>query len=563
MKFTDIPYERPDVVCIQKQLEDVIEQLKDASNYEAARAAFIEKDKIDRYLTTVERVAGIRHDIDTCDEYYEKEVKFWSSAKPQIQVYNQKWIQTFLKTPFRAEFVEEFGELIFLKEEISLKTFSPEIMEDMVKEGALLTEYRKLIASSQIHLDGKTYTITQMAPLKDDPDNEKRLAAWKAEGCWFKEQEEKLDDIYDQLVHLRDGIAHKLGFEKFTPLGYYRLGRNCYTEVEVEKFRNAVVKYVVPVVEKIYKAQAERIGKAYPMSFADAALEFRDGNPKPVGTSDEIVNNGKTFYDALSPVTGEFFRKMTDGQYMDLIAKPGKTNMGYCGMLPVYGMPFIFANFNGTQYDVKVITHEAGHAFQIYTNIDRIPQSLIFPGLEAAEVHSMSMEFFGDIWADLFFGEGAKKYLYSHLAGALSTIPYGAMVDHFQHVIYEKPEMTPRERHNVWKELLASYMPWLKIDGEIPYYSDGEGWQRQQHIYNYPFYYIDYCLAQTVALQFWSLIQEDKELAWEKYMRYTKLGGSKTFTELLTEADLEDPFDENCLKNVCEKAEKWLSQFKW
>ncbi|MBQ4258346.1 MAG: M3 family oligoendopeptidase, partial [Clostridia bacterium] len=122
-------------------------------------------------------------------------------------------------------------------------------------------------------------------------------------------------------------------------------------------------------------------------------------------------------------------------------------------------------------------------------------------------------------------------------------------------------ELSPRDRHNVWKELLTVYMPWLRLDGEIPFYSDGEGWQRQHHIYSFPFYYIDYCLAQTVSLEFWAMIQKDRRKAWECYMAYTKLGGSRTFVELLRSAGLETPFEESCLRGVCETAAEYLAGY--
>ena len=173
----------------------------------------------------------------------------------------------------------------------------------------------------------------------------------------------------------------------------------------------------------------------------------------------------------------------------------------------------------------------------------------------------MSMEFFAWPWAEGFFGEDTRKFYYSHLSGALTFIPYGTMVDHFQHIVYEKPDMTPAERHGVWKELLGVYMPWMRLDGDIPFYSEGEGWQRQSHIYESPFYYIDYCLAQTVSLQFWAMIQKNLKDAWAHYMAYTVQGGSRTFTELLKNAGLQSPFDENCLKGVCEAASDWLDKF--
>ena len=135
------------------------------------------------------------------------------------------------------------------------------------------------------------------------------------------------------------------------------------------------------------------------------------------------------------------------------------------------------------------------------------------------------------------------------------------MVDHFQHIIYEKPELSPKERHTKWKELVELYQPWLKLDGDIPFYSEGEGWQRQHHIYSMPFYYIDYCLAQTVALEFWNRIQEDQKDAWKHYMAYTSQGGSVPFTALLKNAGLVSPFEESCLSGICETASAYLSDY--
>ena len=296
-------------------------------------------------------------------------------------------------------------------------------------------------------------------------------------------------------------------------------------------------------------------------SFADAALMFRSGNPRPQGTADDIIAQGKRFYDELSPETSEFFGTMLDQQLMDVLSTEGKEGGGYCTSLLDYEVPFIFANFNGTQGDVEVITHEAGHAFEGWLNRARVPMSYIWGGMESCEVHSMSMEFFAWPWSEGFFGPDTRKFHYSHLASALTFIPYGTLVDHFQHLVYEKPEMTPAERNDLWRELSALYMPWLRLDGEIPFFSDGRYWQRQLHIYTSPFYYIDYCLAQTMSLYFWAEIQKDIHAAWEQYYRYTKLAGTKTFTELLAAAGLPSPFDEDTLRGVCEKAAKWLDGF--
>ena len=403
-------------------------------------------------------------------------------------------------------------------------------------------------------------TLSQLTPYKLSTDDDTRRAAWKAEGEWYNAHGNELDSIYDELTKLRDGMGKKLGYDNYTPLGYNRMKRNCYNETDVQAFRAAVQKYLVPVAEKLNKRQAERMGFEYPMTFADKDVAFRSGNPRPQGAPEEILQMGTTFYSELSPETKEFWDNMRVHEMMDVESKPGKASGGYCTNIYALRSPFIFANFNGTSHDVEVITHEAGHAFAGYMNRDRVPADTQWPSLEGCEVHSMSMEFFAEPWAEGFFGDDARKFRYTHLADALSFIPYGTMVDHFQHVVYEHPEYTPEERHQIWRDLLKVYMPWVKL-GDVPFYGEGKGWQRQSHIYKRPFYYIDYCLAQTVSLEFWARIRKDQKAAFETYLAYTRLGGSMVFTDLLKTAGLNSPFDENSMKEICAEAERFLDEY--
>jgi len=561
LKFSQMPYERPDLEAHKARLAALTQRLKAAESYDEAKAAFLEMEEASRRIDTQVNLASIRNTIDTRDEFYDGEMNFWNAALPELEEYTKAWTAALLASPFRKDFAAEYGELMFINAEISLKTFSPEIVPQLQKENDLTLAYQKLLASAQVPFEGKTYTLAQMTPFQNDADDTRRLAAWKATGAWYKEHQAELDRIYDELTRLRDEMGKKLGYEGYTTLGYYRMGRNCYGREDVEQFRAAVREYLVPVADSIYRAQAERLGVSYPLSYADAALKFRSGNPKPQGTADDILAQGLKFYTELSPETGEFFKTMLDNELMDVLSTEGKAGGGYCTTISAYKVPFIFANFNGTQGDVEVVTHEAGHAFAYWMNRDRVPAEYAWPGMEACEVHSMSMEFMAWPWEEGFFGKDTRKFLYSHLAGALTFIPYGTLVDHFQHEVYAHPDMTPQERHGVWKKLQGEYMPWLRLDGEIPFFADGEAWQRQHHIYEMPFYYIDYCLAQTVSLEFWALLQKDRAEAWEKYMAYTKQGGSRTFTELLKNAGLDSPFEKKCLRGVCETAKRWLEQF--
>ena len=561
MKFSEMPYERPDIEAAKANLAAKTEALKNAPDFATAESIFLELDRESGELETLITIANIRHDIDTNDEFYDKEVEFLDNALPELQEYSQNWTIAMLASPFKPQFEEKYGKLLFINDEMRLKTFSPEIIPELQRENALTTEYSKLIASAQIPFEGQTYTLSQLTPIKQCADDERRLAAWKAEGGFYRDNREKFDSIYDELTHLRDTMGKKLGFDGYTELGYLRMSRNCYDKNDVEKFRKAVREFLVPVANEVFKKQAARLGKTYPMNFADNALAFRSGNPKPQGSPDDILAAGRKFYHELSAETTEFIDVMYDNELLDVLSKKGKTGGGYCTGLPKYKVPFIFANFNGTAGDVEVMTHEAGHAFAAYLAKDIVPLAYTWPSLEACEVHSMSMEFFSWPWAEEFFGKDAKKFYYTHLSDALTFIPYGTMVDHFQHIVYERPDMTPEERHGVWKELLGVYMPWMALTDDIPFYGEGKGWQRQMHIYQSPFYYIDYCLAQTMALQFWALIQKDPKAAWETYMKYTRPAGTMTFRELIDQAGLKSPFGDEALKTVCSVAREWLENY--
>lgn len=560
MKFNEMQYVHLDTQKLKNEICETVEKFKSAKTFEEADSAFAEYGKICDTVETQSALVYIRHTVNTLDEFYDREQEFLDESLPVLSEYFQMMTKALLESPFRAEFTEKYGELMFINEEMELKTFSPEIVADLQEENKLATEYEKLLASAQIDFRGEICTVSQLAPYKQSADDEIRLEAWTAEGNFYKENKAELDRLFEELVHLRDKIAKKLGFEDFITLGYYRMRRNSYTKEDVAKFRTAVQKYLVPLADKIYRETAERIGKDYPLNYADSALMFRSGNPKPCGSAEDILKTAEKFYHELSPETAEFIDFMFKNELLDVLSKKGKAQGGYCIEIPDYKAEFIFANFNGTSDDVETVTHEAGHAFAGYTARDIFPAALRMPTMESCEIHSMSMEFFAWKAAEEFYGEEADKFKYSHLAAAIKFIPYGTMVDHFQHIVYEHPELTPKQRDDAWKELTGVYMPWIKL-GEIPFYGDGCAWQRQHHIYSSPFYYIDYCFAQTVALEFWALMQKDTNKAWESYKKLVGFAGTKKFTDLVENSGLSSPFDEETLKAVCKEASEWLANF--
>ncbi|MBQ3552404.1 MAG: M3 family oligoendopeptidase [Clostridia bacterium] len=558
MKFNDMPYSRPNAEEALALSKELCGRLTSATTFDEADAVF---SKWHHALTEVETyisIALVRHTIDTEDSFYTAEQDYLDESMPIFTEASQNILLALNNSPFKQQFIDKYGYLLFKNIEIELKSFSPIIAEELAAENKLSSEYDKLIASAQIDFEGEKRTLSQLSPFKQSANDEQRNAAWQADGSFYTANAQRLDEIYDEMTKLRDKMARKMGYSNYIELGYYRMSRNSYDARDVEKFRAAVVKYIVPIADKLYRKQAERNGFVYPLSYSDAALTFRSGNPKPFGTPDQILEHGRKFYHELSPQTAEFIDFMFENELFDVLSRKGKSGGGYCTSFSAYKSPFIFANFNGTSHDVEVMTHEAGHAFAAYQARNIYPLYNQSPSLESCEVHSMSMEFFAWPWQEGWFGKDTQKFYYSHLSGALTFIPYGTMVDHFQHIVYENPEMTPEQRHDEWRKLTSIYMPWIALDGKIPFYSEGKAWQRQSHIYERPFYYIDYCLAQTVALQFWALSQDDFTDAWQRYLKFVSFAGTKTFTELVESAGLDTPFKEDALKAVSDAAIKWL-----
>ena len=560
MKFSQMPYTRPQFEEVATTAKAILAKFNAAKTAEEAFAAYKEYDDSTAHLTSLLTIARIRNTLDTTNAKYDAEKKYMDEIMPKLQALTQDFTLALLTSPFRKDLESEWGSLMFTNAEIALKTFKPELVPDMQEENRLRSEYTKLIASAQINFDGKVLTLAQMTPYFQDPSREVRKSAVDAYGKWFLSHSEKFDSIFDALTKLRAKMATDLGHKNFVETGYYRMQRNCYDTSMVAKFREGVQKYIVPVVQRIKEAQANRIG-VDALKMYDDQFEYPEGNAKPFGTADDIFAHGKKMYHELSEETADFIDFMLEGELFDVLTRPGKAAGGYCASIPIYKAPFIFANFNGTAGDIDVLTHEAGHAYAAYKARDIYPSALRRYSNETAEVHSMAMEFFTWPWMEGFFGDQTDKYYYSHLASALIFIPYGTMVDEFQHHIYENPNMSPAERNALWIKLEGIYRPWIDLS-DTTFYEEGRRWQAQTHIFITPFYYIDYCLAQVMALSFWAGAQENFQESWEKYVRFTGFAGTKTFVDLVEDAGLPTPFEPENLKIVADAAVKWLNEKK-
>lgn len=559
MKFSEMPYSRPDMEALAAATTQTLEAMKAAPNAAGQIAAYDAYEKKMQTAGTMQQIAYIRHTINTKDEFYNAENDYMDEIGPKLQELTHRVNTALLESPYRAELERHYGALMFKNLEIAARSFSPAIVELMQEENKLVSEYQNLYASATVEFDGKTMPLPLLGPYKQDPDRAVRKAAYEADAKFFDSHREELDTLYDKLVKVRDAQAKKMGLPNYIPLGYDRMGRNCYTAKDVAAFRDQIAEDMVPIVAKVKEAQRRRIG-VEKLAFCDEPISFADGNAVPEGTPDEILAAGKKMYQELSPETAEFIDFMFENELFDVLSRDGKAPGGYCTEIADYKSPFIFSNFNATAGDVDVLTHEAGHAFEAYRAFKQeLPSLLHSPTIEACECHSMSMEFLTAPWHHLFFGKQTDKYELGHCEDALVFIPYGCMVDEFQHKVYENPEMTPEQRNELWLSLEKKYRPWIDFDN-LPFYSRGGGWQRQLHIYEVPLYYIDYCMAQTVAFQFWNLSRENYAEAWKRYMTFVDKAGTATFAELVESAGLKVPYHAGCIKEIGESISRWLEE---
>jgi len=547
MKFSEFKYERPDLDKVKKSLEEKLDLINTGKDADVEIKAAYDIFKLNDDIGTMGVLVSIRNSIDTTDEFYEKEQEFFDENGPVLREYEQMFIEKLLDSPHRERLVKEFGSLMFERGELARKTFKPEIIPDLQLENKLSTEYGKLQASAKIPFNGNIYNLSQMAPFLQDKNRETRHQAQLAVSKFFEENEAQFDRIYDDMVKVRTKIAKILDYENFIQLGYDRFGRTDYNAKDVKTYRDQIYEDIVPLVNELTQRKAKRLGIEKPKSY-DLALSFLSGNPTPKGDRAWQVERAKVMYDEMSAETSKFFNFMLDQDLLDLDAKAGKQGGGYCTFIPNHNAPFIFANFNGTSHDVDVLTHEAGHAFQVFSSRDLIPEYR-WPTMEAAEIHSMSMEFLAWPWIHQFFVEDTAKYKFNHLAGAVSFLPYGAAVDEFQHEVYGKPEMTPDERKATWRKIEKKYLPFKDYDDDA-FMEKGTFWFRQGHIFSAPFYYIDYTLAQVCAFQYWVKSQENHAAALDSYIKLCKLGGSKSFLGLVDAANLRNPFKKGTVKEI-------------
>ena len=558
MKFNEMTYTRPDIDALLARCRELAAKAAAAPDGDALVRLYYEQSEAFAEYNTAANLANIHYTCDTRDADWKAEQDFFDANGPAVTNASVEISRAFLANPHVDALTEKFGTTCVAGMKNAVLSMDDRTVELQQQFNALVSRYQQIYGGALVELDGKQLTIPQLGPYKEDLDPAVRRAAYEAEAGYFDAHRAELDELYGQIVQNLNAQARVMGYHDYSELSYVRMNRIGYGPEEIRKFRDQVANDVVPQLQKVMALRAKRTGIAHP-AFTDLPILFRDGNPKPIPGYKARMDAARTMYHELSPETAEFIDFMQDNELFDVESRPGKMSGGYMTSLPSYKAPFIFANWNDTSGDVDVLTHECGHAFEGYVaeRDPAIPADLECPGMESAEIHSMAMEFLTAPWHHLLFGKDTDKYALLHAEDSFVFLAYGCEVDEFQHIMYQNPDLTPDERNAEWLKLEKKYRPWIDFDN-LPFYGRGAGWQRQLHIYECPFYYIDYCLSTMAALQFFLLSLTDHKDAWARYLRLVRRAGTASYTELLETAGLKVPFEEGSIKGIAQQMTDWL-----
>ena len=558
MKFSEMTYTRPYIDALLARCKELAARAAAAPDGEALVKLYYEQSEAFAEYNTASQLANIHYTCDTRDAYWKAEQDFFDANGPAVTNASVEISRAFLANPHVDALTKAFGTTCVAGMKNAVLGMDDRTVELQQQFNALVSKYQQVYGGALVELDGKQLTIPQLGPYKENLDPAVRRAAYEAEAGYFDAHRAELDELYGQIVQNLNQQAKVLGYKDYSELSYVRMNRIGYGAKEIKAFRDQVANDVVPLLQKVMAMRAKRTGIEHP-AFTDLPVMFKDGNPKPIPGYKARMDAARTMYHELSPETAKFIDFMQDNELFDVESRPGKMSGGYMTSLPSYKAPFIFANWNNTSGDVDVLTHECGHAFEGYVaeRDPHVPADLECPGMESAEIHSMAMEFLTAPWHHLLFGKDTDKYALLHAEDSFVFLAYGCAVDEFQHIMYQNPDLTPDQRNAEWLKLEKKYRPWVDFDN-LPFYGRGAGWQRQLHIYECPFYYIDYCLSTMAALQFFLLSLTDHKDAWERYLRLVRRAGLASYTELLETAGLKVPFEDGSIKGIAQQMTDWL-----
>ncbi len=551
--FADMRVATPDPQALQTRYDGLLAAWHGAPD-DAARLAVIDDwDGLRRQLATWANLASVRFRQDTADAQARAERDLLDALAPRFRQWDAELQLAVLESDHAAAVAAAHSPHVLDLWRADAATTSPAVAELLVEEGRLTTRYTRLTAGASVDFRGRPHSMAALSAYRGDPDRQLREDAERARWGWMAAQQSELDTLYDELVRLRTEIGRRLGHADFVPVAYARKRRTDYDRHDVAAFREQVRRDVVPLVTALRERQRVEQGLERLMLW-DEAMPLGGPPPRPRG---DLQAAAAQLFAGTLPELSALYGRMRGAGLLDLEARDGKAHGGFCTSFPDYDVPFIFANSNGTHDDVRVFTHEMGHAFQRASCHDHGLLDTMGCTSETAEIHSMSLEFLTWPGMDLFFDDDAAHFRRVHLSEQLAFLPYGCLVDEFQHRVHDEPELSADERAAIWLELEAAYLPWRDAGG-IHAVASGRTWQRQLHVYLMPFYYIDYCLALTCALQLWDHSRRDPEGAWSRYHQLCRTGGKLPFRTLTERSGLLNPFEAGSLGSVLDAVREEL-----
>lgn len=555
-KFSALSYQRPDYKALQASLNDLAQRAKNAGSYQELRAVIDARNALSAQTDLQAQIAFIRCYLDSSDPFYLQEMQENDQANALLD--DAPYLKALLEAPFRAEMDADLSPMYRSTLEDRLK-LTANARDLQAKHAQLVNQYQQLKATLRIPFRGEELSEGQMMPFIDSTDRETRREAGLALYGAYAAKAEDFSGLLSQLVETRIAIAKANGFDRYMDYANLAMGRRGYGQKELLAFCQQVKQDLVPLSQKLTKLQAQRLGLSRLTSY-DANCYFPDGNPKPIGDGAALLEAAKGMYDKLGEEIGGLFRAMADNEYIDITASPNKiAGMGFCTALHQLKMPYVFGNCNGSIHDASTLTHEIGHAYQMWLCMENLPMPdhTQMPN-DVIEIPSKAMEQFTAPFAELFFGEDADKFRLHHMQYTVEEICTFCATHEFESWLYENPAAGTQERIDRFNQIMAEYSPGIDRTEAMPFLAQGCGLFRSMGVFMFPAYVISYALTDMGALELRELSQEDFQTAWKNYRTLCVTGNTKDYPGLMDTAHLHTAYAKGSVARAARTAAQAL-----
>ena len=485
---------------------------------------------------------------------------FLENIVPRIKPWHDKLGRLYLESPARQELERRRFEVFDRELQNQVELFREENIPLQTDDAKLGQQYQKICGAMTVQWRGEEKTLQQMAPYAEDIDRAVREEAWRVVAARRLQDRDALNEIFNEMIRIRTRIAHNAGCENFRDYQHRAYNRFDYTPADCAVFHEAIEREVVPLLAELRRRRRQKLDLENLRPW-DLNVD-PDGNPplKPFTEAEELEAGCATIFGRLSGPLAEQFETMRRRGLLDLGSRKGKAPGGYQSTLDEVRLPFIFMNAAGTSRDVSTLLHEGGHAFHAFASREQSLLAYRSAPMEFSEVASMSMELFGLNHLDVFYpkSDEARRARRRHFEEIIQIFPWIATIDAFQHWIYLNPEHTNEQREEKWLELDRRFSPEMAWAGlELEHRAL---WQRQLHLYQVPFYYIEYGIAQMGALQLWLQFRDQPQQTLENYRRGLALGGSRPLPELFEGAGIRFDFSAATLRPIMQAVAQVLEE---